>query len=66
MGFETSKNTNVPESWIAKTIPARKYTKFTINGNMSESAYKFWQNLWQIDLPRKFVCDFEECENMDM
>ena len=66
VGFETPKDAKIPEGWISKTIPAGQYAKFIINGNMSESAYKFWSNLWKMDLNRKFDCDFEECENMDM
>ena len=25
-----------------------------------------WQKIWQMNLPRTFVCDFEEYQNCDM
>lgn len=37
-----------------------------IKGEMHEAVAKFWQKLWEIDLPRTYVCDYEEYQNSDM
>lgn len=50
------------------TIPAGKYAKFVINGNIVTAVQEFWQKLWNMKLDRAFVCDFEEYqggEDMD-
>ncbi len=56
----------LPEGTVARTIPAGTYAKFIVRGNMTEAVAKFWQELWKMDLPRAFVCDFEEYQNGDM
>jgi len=66
VGFEVSENAKIPDNWVSKTIPAGKYAKFIVKGNMVKVVSEFWHNLWKMDLPRKFECDFEECQNMDM
>lgn len=30
---------------------------------MKEAVAKCWQEIWQMDLKRSFVCDFEEYQN---
>lgn len=32
---------------------------------MITAVAQFWQELWKMDLPRSFVCDFEEYQNAD-
>ncbi|MDR0614816.1 MAG: GyrI-like domain-containing protein [Lactobacillales bacterium] len=66
VGYEVPENITTPEGWVSKIIPAGKYAKFVVKGKMVKEISKFWQNLWKMDLPRKFECDFEECQNMDM
>lgn len=46
-------------------IPAGKYAKFIVKGNMVTAVQEFWQKLWHMDLERSFVCDFEEYQNAD-
>ena len=48
-----------------RTIPAGKYAKFIVRGNMVKAVNDFWQELWQMELDRAFVCDFEEYQNAD-
>lgn len=50
----------------ARRIPAEKYARFVVRGNMQRAAAGFWQELWTMNLPRSFVCDFEEYQNSDM
>lgn len=48
------------------TIPAGKYARFIARGDMYEAVAAVWQEIWNTDLPRSFVCDFEEYQNDDM
>ena len=41
-------------------IPAGKYAKFVIKGNIVTAVQEFWQKLWNMNLDRAFICDFEE------
>lgn len=56
----------IPEGTVIRTIPAGTYGKFVVKGNMVQAVAEFWQELWKLDLPRAFVCDFEEYQNGDM
>ena len=47
-------------------IPAGKYAKFVVKGNMQQAVAAAWQEIWSTELPRSFVCDFEEYQNEDM
>lgn len=47
-------------------IPAGKYAKFVVKGNMKQAVTAVWQEIWSTELPRSFVCDFEEYQNEDM
>ncbi|HYE82304.1 MAG TPA: GyrI-like domain-containing protein [Clostridia bacterium] len=44
---------------VSKTISAGKYAKFTSYGNPQEAVAKTWSEIWTMDLPRKYACDFE-------
>lgn len=44
-------------------IPAGRYAKFVIHGDMVQAVGAAWQAIWQMDLPRSFVCDFEEYQD---
>ena len=48
-----------------RKIPAGKYAKFIVKGNMRTAVQEFWQKLWGMELERSFVCDFEEYQNAD-
>jgi len=37
-----------------------------VKGDMQKAVADFWQQLWEMDLPRSFLCDFEEYQNSDM
>ncbi|MBP1560798.1 MAG: effector binding domain-containing protein [Oscillospiraceae bacterium] len=56
---------DVPDGFEVRKIPAGKYAKFVVRGNMTTAVQQFWQELWQMDLDRSFVCDFEEYQNSD-
>ncbi len=66
IGYEVEKISPSKDGWTKKIIPAGKYAKFIVKGNMVKEVSTFWQNIWKMDLPRKFKCDFEEYQNMDL
>ncbi|HEX3038257.1 MAG TPA: GyrI-like domain-containing protein [Oscillospiraceae bacterium] len=45
-----------------KTIPAGKYAKFVLHGDV-QAVGAFWAELWQMKLNRKYDCDFEEYQD---
>ena len=47
------------------TIPSRKYAKFIVKGNVVTAVQEFWQKVWNMNLDRSFVCDFEEYQAGD-
>ncbi len=55
----------VPDGFEVRTLPAGKYAKFVVVGNMMTAAGEFWQKLWQMPLDRTYVFDFEEYQNAD-
>ncbi|MCI8668654.1 MAG: AraC family transcriptional regulator [Lachnospiraceae bacterium] len=48
------------------TIPAGKYARFIVTGDMHQAVAAAWQEIWKMDLSRSFICDFEEYQNDDM
>ncbi len=63
---EVEEADELPEGTVTRSIPAGTYAKFVVRGNMVKAVAEFWQELWKKDLPRAFVCDFEEYQNGDM
>lgn len=62
-GNEVSQSEN-PEL-TTKIIPAGKYAKFSIKGDMVTAVQKAWGDIWQMDLDRAYTGDFEEYLNSD-
>lgn len=47
-------------SLVCKVIPAGKYAKFSVKGDMVTAVGAAWQEIWSLPLPRKYTADFEE------
>lgn len=47
-------------------IPAGRYAKFVIHGDKVQAVAAAWQEIWKMDLPRIFQCDFEEYQDDNM
>lgn len=47
-------------------IPAGRYAKFVVHGDMVQAVASAWQEIWKMDLPRSFQCDFEEYQDDSM
>jgi predicted transcriptional regulator YdeE len=62
-GLEVSAAEN-PEL-TRKTIPAGRYAKFSVHGDMTAAVAKAWAQIWQMELDRSFTGDFEEYLNDD-
>lgn len=62
-GCEVDKNIQFKLPLVSRTIQGGRYAKFIINGDVKESVGEFWLKLWQMDLDRKYSCDFEEYQN---
>ncbi|WP_167956129.1 GyrI-like domain-containing protein [Anaerosporobacter faecicola] len=62
---EVEMKDTLPEGMVARTIPAGRYARFLVEGDMQQAVAEFWSKLWQLDLPRNYVCDFEEYLNSD-
>lgn len=51
---------------MVKTIPAGKYAKFIVRGHMQHAVIGFWQELWNMNLERTYICDFEEYQDSNI
>ena len=60
-----TKESKISECEFRK-IPAGPYAKFVITCSMRTAVAavgKAWQEIWKINLPRTFICDFEEYQD---
>lgn len=62
-GAEVSQKVQIGEEIESIIIPKGKYAKFVITGDVQNSVGKAWQEIWNMDLKRKYTCDFEEYQN---
>ena len=59
-GCEVSdKSTDIGDREV-KIIPAGKYAKFIVHGDVQMAVGEAWDKIWKMDLKRKYICDFEE------
>lgn len=62
----TSFSKEEPEDVVTKVIPKGIYAKFTITEEDKQQAIgRLWETIWQMNLPRSYICDFEEYAAMD-
>lgn len=62
-GNEVSASEN--NEFTTKIIPAGKYAKFSVHGDMQTAVADAWQTIWSMDLDRSYTGDFEEYLNHD-
>lgn len=62
-GAEVSKEVQRGGEVESIIIPKGKYAKFVITGDVQNSVGQAWQEIWNMDLKRKYTCDFEEYQN---
>lgn len=62
---EVEDTENIPKNVTVRLLPKGKYAKFIVKGHMQKAVADFWEKLWKMNLPRSFICDFEEYQNSD-
>lgn len=60
---EIINTTDLPIDINTQIIPAGKYAKFVVYGDVQQAVAQFWSKLWLMDLDRKYSCDFEEYQS---
>ena len=58
-GFEVS-DAESGNGFAVKNIPAGRYAKFSVHGDMIEAVANSWKEIWETSLDRTFTGDFEE------
>ena len=58
-GFEVS-DAESGNGFAVKNIPAGRYAKFSVHGDMIEAVANSWEEIWETPLDRTFTGDFEE------
>ena len=59
VGFEVS-DAESGNGFAVKNIPAGRYAKFSVHGDMIEAVANSWKEIWETSLDRTFTGDFEE------
>lgn len=60
LGCKVSSLDSVPEGMVGKKIPAGKYVKKLVKGNLNEGVvFAEWEKIWNSDLDRAYTADFE-------
>lgn len=62
-GAEVSKEIEDKQKTEGVIIPKGKYAKLVIIGDIQNSVGQAWQEIWNMNLDRKYTCDFEEYQN---
>ena len=62
-GAEVSQKVENSEVIESTVIPKGKYAKFVIIGDVQNAVGQAWQEIWNMNLKRKYICDFEEYQN---
>lgn len=66
VGCEVDGKEALPPDTVSVTLPAGRYAKFTVKGELHEAVASCWQEIWNMDLPRSFTCDYEEYQDSGM
>ncbi len=59
IGCKVAKGTLTPTGLSNLTIPKNNYQKIMAKGKMPDCVAEVWINIWNTDLPRAYVPDFE-------
>ncbi|WP_032122362.1 GyrI-like domain-containing protein [Clostridium amazonitimonense] len=54
---------NIEKGFDFREIPEGKYAKFTVQGDVKSAVIEVWENIWKLNLDRKYSCDFEVYHN---
>lgn len=59
LGAEVNATKNVPQGMVSVQVPQQTYNIFTAKGAMPKALVATWQKIWNTDMQRTFVADFE-------
>ncbi|MBP6532354.1 MAG: effector binding domain-containing protein [Bacteroidia bacterium] len=60
LGCRVDNLDSIPKGMIGKTFDEATYTRILVKGNLMQGAvYNEWLKIWNSDLDRTFVADFE-------
>lgn len=59
LGFKVDNTNDITGEYDYKDIPGGKYYKFVAEGELPESIDKAWEYIWQSDINREYLADFE-------
>lgn len=63
---EATRQPQENEKYTVHRIPAGRYAKFIVHGDMVQAVADAWTEIWQMNLPRTFLSDFEEYQDDNM
>jgi predicted transcriptional regulator YdeE len=59
IGAEVENLDNVPQQFVSTVIPASKRVVFEVEAGHPEKVAEKWMEIWQTDLPKTFISDYE-------
>lgn len=59
-GCQVSPSQEIASGLAVKVIPAGKYAKFTVKGEIAVAVGETWCQIWNTPLERLYTADFEE------
>ncbi len=60
LGFRVENLDNIPDEMVGITIKSSAYKKFIAKGDLTKDVViNKWNEIWQMDLNRKYSADFE-------
>lgn len=65
VGCEVEQDAPLPKELAVKVIPAGRYARFDVFGDMSKAVGKAWEEIGGMGLRRTFTGDFEEYVSCD-
>lgn len=65
VGCEVTAAKDLPGGTVTTVIPAGRYARFVVKGDMQKAVAEFWMQLWKLNLNRSFCCDFEEYQDCE-
>ena len=59
VGCRVSSMEHIPPGMVAKIIPDSKYQVYHSTGKLSECLTKTWVTIWESEIDRKYMADFD-------
>jgi predicted transcriptional regulator YdeE len=59
IGYQVSSIENTANGLVSKEIPSSNYQKFTAKGKFPECVQNTWGEIWNSEIERSYVADFE-------